>query len=82
MRDPVTTQAELATLDSNEIVEGYRDGKAGEPEPGDNRSKSYCHGWRNGQNDRAGTSDAAQIQLIQDCKRVHGSDITKWGDPA
>lgn len=29
-------------------MEGYRDGLAGDVEPGDNRSLSYWHGWRNG----------------------------------
>lgn len=47
-RTSVTTMADLATLDSDEVLEGYRDGFAGEPEPGDNRSRSYWHGWRNG----------------------------------
>ena len=78
-RTPVTTAVELAELDPAEIVEGYHDGKDGMPEPGDNRSKAYWHGWRNGLNDRNRTSDAAQIALIQDCRRVHGPDITKWG---
>lgn len=46
--EPITTIADLDTLDSDEIVEGYRDGRSGEPEPGNNRSRSYWHGWRNG----------------------------------
>lgn len=64
-RTPVTTTAELATLDDGEILEGYRDGFAGEPEPGDNRSKSYWHGWRNGTSDRYHTADAAQRTLAR-----------------
>ncbi|MCP8893218.1 hypothetical protein [Sphingomonas faeni] len=44
---PVTTIAELDALDNNEMREGYRDGRAGELEPGGNRSRSYGHGWRN-----------------------------------
>lgn len=52
MRTPVTTFAELDTLDDDEILEGYRDGFAGEAEPGNNRSKSYWHGWRNGAIDK------------------------------
>jgi len=47
-RAPVETLEELDTLDDAEIQEGYRDGWTGEPEPGDNRSKSYWHGWRVG----------------------------------
>lgn len=45
---PVTTIADLDQLDSDEMYEGYRDGRAGEPEPGGNRSRAYWHGWRNG----------------------------------
>ena len=44
---PVTTIVELDALDSDEMLDGYRDGRAGEPEPGGNRSRSYWHGWRN-----------------------------------
>lgn len=47
-RLPITTLTELAELDEAEILEGYRDGYDGDPEPGDNRSFSYWHGWRNG----------------------------------
>lgn len=39
-------------LDRDEMIEGYMDGCAGEPEPGDNRSLAYWHGWRNGASDR------------------------------
>ena len=45
---PVTTKADLDTLDPTEMQEGYFDGFDGEPEPGNNRSRSYWHGWRNG----------------------------------
>ena len=63
-RTPVTTADELDALDTDEIVEGYRDGFAGEPEPGDNRSRSYWHGWRNGAVDgRHRTKDEAQAIL-------------------
>lgn len=51
-RIPIRTAAALALLDETEIVEGYHDGLAGEPEPGDNRSQSYWHGWRNGMADK------------------------------
>ena len=63
-RVPVTTVADLETLDDDEMIEGYRDGKAGEPEPGDNRSRSYWHGWRNGAVDGGHREiDAAQREL-------------------
>ena len=55
-RVPVTTVAELVTLDDDEMVEGYLDGRKGDPEPGDNRSKSYWHGWRSGNADFNGRS--------------------------
>lgn len=45
---PVRTLSDLLTLDGDEISEGYIDGFHGEPEPGNNRSRSYWHGWRNG----------------------------------
>ncbi|MGC5798861.1 hypothetical protein [Sphingomonas sp. NFX23] len=61
---PVTTIAELDTLDSDEMLEGYRDGRAGELEPGGNRSRSYWHGWRNGTVDGGHQSkDDAQAAL-------------------
>lgn len=66
-RAPVTTAEELATFDPEEMVEGYRDGFAGDKEPGDNRSKAYWHGWRNGRTDRGDAPvDAAQIALVCD----------------
>lgn len=76
-RIPVSTLAELDTLDDDEIVEGYRDGRAGEPEPGDNRSKSYWHGWRNGARDGGYTDpdgDAAMAKLVHEyLSRVWGT---------
>lgn len=44
--------ATLYALDDAELLEGYRDGLAGEPEPGGNRSLAYWHGWRNGAVDK------------------------------
>lgn len=65
-RKPVTTLADLDSLDSAEIAEGYRDGADGEPEPGGNRSRSYWHGWRNGRVDRGhAKKDAAQAELAR-----------------
>lgn len=63
---PVRTAADLATLDDDEIVEGYRDGLRGEPEPGNNRSRSYWHGWRNGMVDSGRRrSDEHQRALVE-----------------
>ena len=47
---PVETVADLDTLDEAEIIEGYHDGREGFP-CGENRSRSYWHGWRNGMAD-------------------------------
>lgn len=47
-RVPLVSAAQLSGLSEDEIVEGYRDGLEGWAEPGDNRSLSYWHGWRNG----------------------------------
>jgi hypothetical protein len=70
-RIPVTTIAELDTLDDAEILEGYMDGLRGEPEPGDNRSKAYWHGWRNGFVDGGHREhDPAGIALAADCQRT------------
>lgn len=69
-RRPVRTWAELQTLDHAEIMEGYEDGFRGDPEPGDNRSKAYWHGWRNGHLDHVrGPPDQDAIALIQDMRR-------------
>lgn len=46
-RVPVVTGPDLRSLDSNEIVEGYNDGREGFPCSG-NRSRAYWHGWQNG----------------------------------
>lgn len=46
-RRPVTTLADLRTLDQAEVLEGYRDGHDDFPCSG-NRSRSYWHGWQNG----------------------------------
>jgi ribosome modulation factor len=64
---PVSTLADLDTLDDAEIVEGYRDGLANEPEPHNNRSRSYWHGWRNGMADRGFRPiDEAQRDLARE----------------
>jgi hypothetical protein len=81
-RTPIDTAAELATLDYSEIVEGYRDGFNGESEPGDNRSLSYWHGWRNGHGDKAGTADAAQHALAHDMRRRTIARLTRERDEA
>lgn len=44
-REPIINAAGLDALDDADVADGYHDGRAGEPEPGDNRSYSYWHGW-------------------------------------
>ena len=66
---PVVTAEEVMAFDSAEVVEGYNDGSANEPEPSGNRSKAYWHGWRNGMVDgRHMKGDAAMNQLIRDMR--------------
>jgi hypothetical protein len=63
---PVADLDDLETLDSDEVVEGYHDGRAGEPEPKGNRSRSYWHGWRNGAMDGGHIEqDAASAELAR-----------------
>ena len=47
-RIQATRADQLEDLDDLELIEGYKDGSAGEPEPGDNRSYAYWHGWTKG----------------------------------
>ena len=42
------TIEDLSSLDEAEMLEGYQAGYKGEAEPGNDRSRSYYHGWRNG----------------------------------
>ena len=67
MSRSVPSLAAVMRLDPDEMTEGYFDGLSGEPEPGDNRSLSYWHGWRNGAVD-AGLrlKDAEQAAIARD----------------
>lgn len=67
---PVVTVADLDQLDDDEIVAGYRYGSHGGPEPGNDKSRSFWHGWRNGMLDRSRATDWAQGQLIDDLVRA------------
>lgn len=49
---PVRTAVDLNTLDPAELLEGFLDGMSDAPEPGDNRSRAYWHGWRVGMMDK------------------------------
>lgn len=63
-RTPVRGLDELYALDEAEMQEGYWDGRAGEPEPGDNRSKAYWHGWR------VGMMDAGRLPIDADHRKL------------
>lgn len=64
---PVATLLDLATLDDDEIVAGYREWRPDDPEPGLNRGRSYWHGWRNAAIDhQVMPSDAASRNLAQE----------------
>jgi hypothetical protein len=54
--EPVATLVDLETLDKDEMWHGYVEFKKGDPEPGENRGRSYWHGWRNA------ARDAGQIE--------------------
>lgn len=61
---PVVTLEELDTLDDDEIIEGYWDGRNNEPRPSGNRSKAYWHGWRNGMVDGGHAKPDAEGMLL------------------
>lgn len=50
-RKPVSTIAELETLDERDVLHGYFAGLAGREEPGVEFNRAYWHGWRNGMMD-------------------------------
>lgn len=78
---PVRTSFDLETLDDDEVVEGYRDGLRGEPEPNGNRSRSYWHGWRNGMVDSGRRkSDKHQRELVR-ATRDDGTFAKLFGEP-
>lgn len=63
---PVETLNDLDTLDGDEIMEGYWAGHDGWPEPGNNQTRSFWHGWRNGAVDgHHREKDAAQAELAR-----------------
>lgn len=71
-RVPITKLQELATLNDSEVIEGYHDGLEGFP-CGENRSRSYWHGWRNGVVDGGyAQPDYAQTAL------AHEDALAKW----
>jgi hypothetical protein len=50
---------------NDEMVQGYRDGfDLNSPEPSENRSASYRHGFANGRADRAGKSRGLSVEEL------------------
>jgi hypothetical protein len=62
-RQPVETVADLRTLDHTEVLEGYRDGFDDFP-CGQNRSRSYWHGWQNGMRDKGRLPSTYESQRL------------------
>lgn len=66
---PVRTAFDLDQIDDADVIEGYRDGRRGEPEPKGNRSRSYWHGWKNGMVDSGRRqSDEHQRALVKNTR--------------
>lgn len=65
----ISTLAGVATLDKEEISDGYWSGMRNEPEPTAEKSNSFFHGWRNGMVDGGHAEiDAEQMALIDEWK--------------
>ncbi|WP_211440967.1 hypothetical protein [Collimonas humicola] len=63
----VSTLAEVAMLDKDEMMLGYWHGFEGNDEPGSDKSKSFWHGYRNGRVDGGfAEPDLAQKQLAHE----------------
>lgn len=64
----------------DDMVDGYRDGfDLNSPEPSDNRSHSYRHGFKNGRADRSGKPwDTAQdLRVLADIAIAKDAEINK-----
>jgi hypothetical protein len=63
----VTSMAEMALLNPEEMMAGYWAGIADAPEPDMEQSRAFHHGWRNGRVDGGHAKlDAAQASLLLD----------------
>lgn len=66
-RIPIRRERQMAAIDDDECVAGYRQGLRGEPEPGPDATFSFWHGWRNGMHDSHRLpSDEASRELAHD----------------
>ena len=71
-RIQATRYDQIKDLDDDELIEGYRDGSRGEPEPGDNRSYAYWHGWTKGALDGGHReTNQSDILLVRDVLANH-----------
>lgn len=61
---PVATLADLRTLDEAEIMLGYMEFRRGDPEPGNNRGRSYWHGWMNAARDHGERPQTPECRLL------------------
>lgn len=60
---------------NQEMLDGYRDGlDLSSPEPSDNRSLSYRHGFANGRDDRQGEPRAIAAELRQQADEAMEAD--------
>lgn len=80
-RTPVRTLEDLYSLDHIEILEGYMDGLENFP-AGENRSRSYWHGWRNGMMDKGhmphdeASAELARLVVAASAKLASASPST------
>lgn len=60
---------------NEEMIQGYMDGlDLTSPEPSGNRSRSYCHGFTNGRDDRAGKPRASHAWLEAAAEEAMAAD--------
>lgn len=60
---------------NTEMIEGYCDGLNLDcPEPSDNRSASYRHGFANGRDDRRGKPRASVAEIIRQADEAMAVD--------
>ena len=57
-----------------EMLHGYLSGFHREPQPGNNRSCSFRHGWANGRDDRANSPRASSSYLHAEALKAIAAD--------
>jgi len=66
------------TNEEDEVVRGYLDGRdQTSPEPSDNRSRSYRHGFSNGRDDLNSKPRATAHMLRQEAQDAMEADSTR-----